>query len=119
MVHNFQDYINAEHNRREEFKKEILEMVYACCTIGDGRIRKGILQRAIYNALGFHGKPGTNFARFLSKLLLEEGFRNGSCGGQAYYFGLVSKTEPIIHSRNYNYTLIDPALITKTRKIKL
>lgn len=82
------DLVDLELQQRDLFKQQIMEIVLSGFTIGNGYVKRGILQRYVYNQLGFHGRSGNHFARFISKVMAENGFRVSYYSGQRVYYGL-------------------------------
>ena len=94
-MHTMNDLINAEIQRREDLKKYIFSLVLSHCKIGKGHIRRGAIQEKVYHDLGFHGRSGNDFARFITKVLVENGIRNSWSKGKRVYYGLVWKYDDI------------------------
>lgn len=85
---NVERIVDQEIATRQAFEKKILEIVLAGYDMGSGHVRRGDLQTYVYNQLGFKGRSGNDFARFVNKVLVENGFRVSFSRGKRVYFGL-------------------------------
>ncbi len=87
-MHTLQDLIQAELTLRQDLKDQVLAIVQARCESGAGRVQRGALHLYIYRQLGFHGSPGTFFAKFITKVMTEAGYRDSYLVGARCYYGL-------------------------------
>ncbi len=90
---NLNKYIEAELQHRQELEEQILSIVNARCENGSGRVQRGALQLYIYRKLGFHGQPGDKFAKFINKVMINNGYRASFLSGKRCYCGLYFKGE--------------------------
>ena len=86
------DVVDAELAEREAFKQHVMDLVHSHCETGKGHVQRGKLQELVHHDLGFHGRPGNHFSRFIGKTLEENGYRKSYCRGHRVYYGLVWKT---------------------------
>lgn len=96
----FQEIIDAELRIREQLNNQILSLIQDRCDIGYGRLQRGALHLYIYNKLGFHGTPGNDFAKFITKTLVNAGYRDSYLIGKRCYCGLSWKGET---KENWNH----------------
>lgn len=92
-MHSLQEYIEAELSNRKQLKEKILSLINDRCTTGHGRVQRGALHLYLYRKLGFHGHPGNAFAKYITKILTEEGYRDSYLIGKRCYYGLSFKGE--------------------------
>lgn len=88
-----QQYIQAELSNRQEFEKQILDIIQDRCVTGSGRVQRGALHLYVYDKLGFHGQPGNKFARLINKIMINAGYRDSYLMGKRCYCGLSFKGE--------------------------
>lgn len=94
--------VDAEIYVRDEFRKQIMELVYKYCYKGTAHIQKLKLWTVLYNELGFYGKPGPEFSKYFSRVLLEAGFESVKYEGLVTIKGLMwyDETRPVVkHDR--------------------
>lgn len=87
--------LEAELDLHQQLKDKIMKIVRTRCTIGNGRVARGALLAYIYYHLGFHGRPGNDFSRYFTQVLLEEGFRSSYLSGARCFIGLTWKNEDL------------------------
>lgn len=85
--------LEAKLALQEQLKDKIMDIIKARCTIGTGRVARGALLSYIYYHLGFHGRPGNDFSKYFTQILLEEGFRCSYLSGARCFIGLTWKDE--------------------------
>lgn len=85
--------IAAELKHRQDLETQILTIVRARCETGSGRVQRGALHLYIYRQLGFHGQPGDTFAKFINKVMVNNGYRASFLSGKRCYCGLYFKGE--------------------------
>jgi hypothetical protein len=87
-----QKLLEEEEAKREELKKQILSIIFKLCEPAEpgkhAMTRRGWLQNAVYENLGFKGTCGNHFSRFITRLLAENGFRESWFEGHRVYYGL-------------------------------
>ena len=87
------EYVNNELNNRELLEKEVLNIINDRCVTGNGRVQRGALHLYIYKKLGFYGQPGNKFAKFINKIMVNNGYRDSYLIGKRCYCGLHFKGE--------------------------
>ncbi len=90
---NLQVFVEKELEQRDELKHLVMVQVKTRCSIGDGHVKRGVLNQYVYQQLGFEGRPGNHFFRFMNKLMSEQGFRVSYSRGERVYFGLKWRDE--------------------------
>ncbi len=86
------EYIDNQLEIIESVEKNVMGLVLSEYEVGEKAwMKRGPLQRHIWALLGFHGRCGNNFARYLNKLMAKNGFRVSYYSGQRVYYGLKPK----------------------------
>ena len=81
--------IELELGARTQLVNEIMSIIHIGWQDGDGHIRREELHNFIYHQLGFKGRCGHTFARFITKVLVENGYREGWSRSKWCYYGLI------------------------------
>lgn len=85
------ELVEAELKQRQELKNKVMEVVFQKYQIGNGKVMRGALQQYVYEQLGFHGKPGNHFHRFINGLMTDNGFRVSFSRGARCYYGVIER----------------------------
>lgn len=80
--------IQQEIQSRQQIKDQIFQMIFEVCNNDDGYVQRGCLQRYLWEKLEMKGRPSNQFARFLNRILLKNGYRSGFHAGMRCYYGL-------------------------------
>lgn len=86
-----QTLITNELEQRDKFKHLVMDVILSRCSIGKGFVKRGHLSQYVYEEMGFHGRPGNDFFRFMNKVMAENGFRVSYSSGERVYYGLTWK----------------------------
>lgn len=90
---NLQEFVANELEQRDQLKHLVMELIASRCSIEPGHVKRGQLNQYVYQELGFEGRPGNHFFRFMNKLMSEQGFRVSYSRGERVYFGLKWRDE--------------------------
>ena len=88
-----EELVEVALRNREELKSQIVSLIRERCDVGHGRVQRGALHLYLYRKLGFYGHPGNDFARYITKILTDAGFRDSYLRGARCYYGLSFKGE--------------------------
>ena len=91
MTYSIQEIVQAELEARAQLSTEIMSIILLRFEPGIGHLNRGVIQDYIYESLGFHGKPGNAFARFINKIMEENGYRKSYYVGRRCYYGIKVK----------------------------
>lgn len=94
-MHSIQEIIDAELEARAQLAAQIISIVHTGFVDANGSVKRGVVQNYIYHALGFQGRCGNHFARFINRIMEENGYRKSYATGQRVYYGLKMKSAPI------------------------
>ena len=82
-----------ELGMRNLLVQQIFKITTDRCNIGYGKVPRGCLFTYIYFQLGFHGRPGNPFFKYLNQVFEELGFRSTIYEGKRIIAGLSWKNE--------------------------
>jgi len=88
------DCIRKELAVRDRLSLDLMIIIYNKVEISNkfgAKIQRSVIQNYVFQELGFHGRCGNDFARFINKIMQENGFRAGWSGGKRVFFGLKIK----------------------------
>lgn len=94
MTHSISTIVAAELEAREALAAQVISIVHTGFVDANGSVKRGVVQNYIYQALGFQGRCGNHFARFINRIMEENGYRKSYATGQRVYYGLQIKNQP-------------------------
>lgn len=86
-----QEIAQAQLEARDQLAQQIMSIIHSGFATENGSVKRGVVQNYVYHSLGFHGRCGNAFARFISQVLEENGYRKSYSSGQRVYYGLKEK----------------------------
>ena len=92
-MYSIQEIVQAQLAARDALAAQIISIVESGFNKTNGSVKRGVVQNYVYHQLGFHGRCGNAFARFMNTIMEEAGYRKSYNEGQRVYYGLTEIKE--------------------------